>query len=104
MPSLLRPGPLPFIANFLDYAIADGIFSLLYPDKTVLQGIQPNGLSRFKLCFDFGWEFRRLQVIFSVIFFLTIKTMRYTMWHNFVPNEAFAMNKPENVPDEFARN
>jgi len=37
-----------------NYAIADGIFNLLYPDKTALHGIKPNGLDDFQLCFDFG--------------------------------------------------
>jgi hypothetical protein len=36
------------------YAIADGIYNLLYPDKTVLEGIIPNRLDDFQLCFDFG--------------------------------------------------
>ena len=42
------------VPSFFNYAIADGIFNLLYPDKTALQGIKPNGLDDFQLCFDFG--------------------------------------------------
>lgn len=42
------------VPSFFNYAIADGIFNLLYPDKTALQGIKPNGFDDFQLCFDFG--------------------------------------------------
>lgn len=42
------------IPSFFNYAIADGIFNLLYPDKTALQGIKQNNLDDFQLCFDFG--------------------------------------------------
>jgi hypothetical protein len=42
------------VPSFFNYAIADGIFNLLYPDKTALRGIQPHGLDDFQLCFDFG--------------------------------------------------
>jgi hypothetical protein len=42
------------VPSFFNYAIADGIFNLLYPDKTALRGIKPNGLDDFQLCFDFG--------------------------------------------------
>ena len=42
------------VPSFFNYAIADGIYNLLYPDKTALQGIKPNGLDDFQLCFDFG--------------------------------------------------
>lgn len=42
------------VPSFFNYAIADGIFNLLYPDKTALQGIKPHGLDDFQLCFDFG--------------------------------------------------
>lgn len=41
------------IPSFFNYAIADGIFNLLYPDKTALQGIKQNNLDDFQLCFDF---------------------------------------------------
>jgi hypothetical protein len=42
------------VQSFFNYAIADGIFNLLYPDKTALQGIKPIGFDDFQLCFDFG--------------------------------------------------
>ncbi len=40
--------------SFFNYAIADGIFNLLYPDRTALRGIKQNSLDDFQLCFDFG--------------------------------------------------
>lgn len=42
------------VPSFFNYAIADGIFNLLYPDKTALKGIKPNSLDDFQLCFEFG--------------------------------------------------
>jgi hypothetical protein len=42
------------VPSFFNYAIADGIFNLLYPDKTALRGTKPNNLDDFQLCFDFG--------------------------------------------------
>jgi len=42
------------VPSFFNYAIADGIFNLLYPDKTALRGIKQNSLEDFQLCFDFG--------------------------------------------------
>jgi hypothetical protein len=42
------------VPSFFNYAIADGIFNLLYPDKTALRGIKPHSLDDFQLCFDFG--------------------------------------------------
>jgi len=42
------------VPSFFNYAIADGIFNLLYPDKTALRGIQSHSLDDFQLCFDFG--------------------------------------------------
>jgi hypothetical protein len=42
------------VPSFFNYAIADGIYNLLYPDKTALRGIKPNSLDDFQLCFDFG--------------------------------------------------
>lgn len=42
------------VPSFFNYAIADGIFNLLYPDKTALRGIKQNSLDEFQLCFDFG--------------------------------------------------
>jgi len=42
------------VPSFFNYAIADGIFNLLYPDKTALRGIKQSSLDDFQLCFDFG--------------------------------------------------
>ncbi len=42
------------VPSFFNYAIADGIFNVLYPDKTALRGIKENGFDDFQLCFDFG--------------------------------------------------
>jgi len=42
------------VPSFFNYAIADGIFNLLYPDKTALRGIKQNSFDDFQLCFDFG--------------------------------------------------
>jgi hypothetical protein len=42
------------VPSFFNYAIADGIFNLLYPDKTALRGIKSNSLDDFQLRFDFG--------------------------------------------------
>jgi hypothetical protein len=42
------------VPSFFNYAIADGIYNLLYPDKTALRGIKPDSLDDFQLCFDFG--------------------------------------------------
>jgi hypothetical protein len=41
------------VPSFFNYAIADGIFNLLYPDKTALLGIRQDHLDDFQLCFDF---------------------------------------------------
>jgi len=42
------------VPSFFNYAIADGIFNLLYPDKTALRGIKQNNLDDFQLRFNFG--------------------------------------------------
>lgn len=42
------------VPSFFNYAIADGIFNLLYPDKSALQGIKSNTIDDFQLCFEFG--------------------------------------------------
>ena len=42
------------VPSFFNYAIADGIFNLLYPDKTGLRGIHHSRLDDFQLCFNFG--------------------------------------------------
>ncbi len=42
------------VPSFFNYAIADGIFNLLYPDKTAHLGIRQDCLDDFQLCFDFG--------------------------------------------------
>lgn len=42
------------VPSFFNYAIADGIYNLPFPDKTALQGIKPNTVDDFQLCFEFG--------------------------------------------------
>jgi hypothetical protein len=42
------------VPSFFNYAIADGIFNLLYPDKTALKGMNQNDPNDFQLSFDFG--------------------------------------------------
>lgn len=42
------------VPSFFNYAVADGIYNLLYPDKTALQGIRPNSIDDFQLRFEFG--------------------------------------------------
>ncbi|MBI5967202.1 MAG: hypothetical protein HY882_05030, partial [Deltaproteobacteria bacterium] len=42
------------VPSFFNYAIADGIYNLLFPDKTALRGIEPKNLDDFQLSFDFG--------------------------------------------------
>jgi hypothetical protein len=42
------------VPTFFNYAIADGIYNLLFPDKTALRGIKPKNLDDFQLSFDFG--------------------------------------------------
>lgn len=42
------------VPSLFNYAIADGIYNLLYPDKTALRGIKQNSLDDFQLCFNFG--------------------------------------------------
>lgn len=42
------------VPSFFNYAIADGIYNLLFPDKTALQGIKPITIDDFQLCFEFG--------------------------------------------------
>lgn len=39
---------------------ADGIFNLLFPDKTVLRGLCPAGMDDFHLKFEFGSKLRKL--------------------------------------------
>jgi hypothetical protein len=41
------------VPSFFNYAIADGIYNLLFPDKTALHGIKPATIDDFQLCFDF---------------------------------------------------
>jgi len=41
------------IPSFFNYAIADGIFNLRYPDKTALQGIKSDTIDDFQLCVQF---------------------------------------------------
>jgi len=40
--------------SFFNYVIADGIFNLLVPDKTALQGLSTAGMDGFQLQFEFG--------------------------------------------------
>jgi len=42
------------VPSFFNYAIADGIYNLLYSDKTALRGIEQDNIDDFQLCFDFG--------------------------------------------------
>lgn len=42
------------VPSFFNYAIADGIYNLLYPDKTALRCVKPTSIDDFQLCFDFG--------------------------------------------------
>ena len=42
------------VPSFFNYAVADGIFNLLYPDKTALRGVRPDRIKDFQLCFEFG--------------------------------------------------
>jgi len=42
------------VPSFFNYAIADGIYNLLFPDKTALRGIKPNSTNDFQLQFEFG--------------------------------------------------
>lgn len=42
------------VPSFFNYAVADGIFNLLYPDKIALRGIKPNSIDDFQLQFEFG--------------------------------------------------
>ncbi|MEW6420013.1 MAG: hypothetical protein AB1480_18175 [Nitrospirota bacterium] len=41
------------VPSFFNYAVADGIFNLLYPDKTALKG-KSNNIDDFQLSFEFG--------------------------------------------------
>jgi hypothetical protein len=42
------------VPSFFNYAIADGIFNLLFPDKTALRGLSPASMDDFQLQFEFG--------------------------------------------------
>jgi hypothetical protein len=42
------------IPSFFNYAIADGIFNLLYQDKKALLGIKPTNIDDFQLRLEFG--------------------------------------------------
>lgn len=41
------------VPSFFNYAIADGIYNLLFPDKTALRGLSPAGIDDFQLRFEF---------------------------------------------------
>jgi hypothetical protein len=42
------------VPSFFNYAIADGIYNLLFPDKTALRGLSSTGPDDFQLLFEFG--------------------------------------------------
>jgi len=42
------------VPSFFNYAIADGIYNLLFPDKTALRGLPLNSIDDFQLRFEFG--------------------------------------------------
>jgi hypothetical protein len=42
------------VPSFFNYAIADGIYNLLFLDKTALHAVKQTGLEDFQLSFDFG--------------------------------------------------
>lgn len=42
------------VPSFFNYAIADGIFNLLFPDKTALRGLKASTIDDFQLHFEFG--------------------------------------------------
>ncbi len=42
------------VPSFFNYAIADGIYNLLFPDKTALRGLSPTSSDDFQLIFEFG--------------------------------------------------
>ena len=41
------------VPSFFNYAIADGIYNLLFPDKSALRGVKQTDMDDFQLCFDF---------------------------------------------------
>ena len=43
-----------FGAQFLQIRYGEGIFNLLFPDKTALRGLSPAGIDDFQLQFEFG--------------------------------------------------
>jgi hypothetical protein len=42
------------VPSFFNYAIADGIYNLLFPDKTALRIVKKTDIDDFQLSFDFG--------------------------------------------------
>ena len=42
------------VPSFFNYAIADGIYNLLFPDKTALRTVKKTDIDEFQLSFDFG--------------------------------------------------
>jgi hypothetical protein len=42
------------VPSFFNYAIADGIYNPLFPDKTALRQIRKNTVDDFQLSFEFG--------------------------------------------------
>jgi len=39
--------------SFFNYAIADGLYNLLFPDKNALNQLKRENKQDFQLCFDF---------------------------------------------------
>jgi hypothetical protein len=42
------------IPSFFNYPIVDGIYNLLFPNKTALMGINSYTIDEFQLCFELG--------------------------------------------------
>lgn len=41
------------VPSFFNYAIAEGLYNLLFPDKTALNQFKKENKQDFQLCFDF---------------------------------------------------
>ncbi|MGD0234566.1 MAG: hypothetical protein ABSC55_08495 [Syntrophorhabdales bacterium] len=44
------------VPSFFNYATADGLYNLLFPNKTGAQGTTKTKKPEFRVCFDFWWE------------------------------------------------
>lgn len=51
------------VPSFFNYAVADGIYNLLFPDKVTLHGIKPNSIDDFQLRFEFEEKLGKLQLL-----------------------------------------